>query len=131
MRGRYREAFGVRGIPALWLRAPAAQPELIFARALGRGFHAPEEPPRSAPISSANEVSRGFLAPRDIRLTVERLGITPAKSCSDLRSDALMPTIAEQIRECAFELLKGKPEGLRFGRSATAHISHGRTQHYR
>jgi hypothetical protein len=34
MRGRYREAFGVRGIPALWLRAPTGQPELILARAL-------------------------------------------------------------------------------------------------
>lgn len=30
-----------------------------------------------------------------------------------------MATITEQIRECAFELLKGKPEGLRYGQLVT------------
>lgn len=30
-----------------------------------------------------------------------------------------MATITEQIRECAFELLKGKPEGIRYGQLVT------------
>jgi hypothetical protein len=46
---------------------------------------------------------------------MEGAGPKLAAFCSDLRSNLLMATITEQIRECAFELLKEKPEGLRFG----------------